>query len=238
MRERVPKRYLGTYHKTGTALFRSILKKAATHRAIATWLMNSEPEPAHWDIAFDPHTKSMIADFDHNPETSRHVVCIRDPRDIVVSAAYYHCRSDEEWLHKPVEAFGGLTYQQKINSLPDMQDRFRFEMEHSAKWQINQMLRLPFGADSLLVTRLETLVVDHDLWEFHKIFSFLRFGPEVVPGLLRFAYESSLFSGKIKSSMHARNGAAAQYKTEFAPETMELYRSLFPDAAARLAYDD
>jgi hypothetical protein len=42
---------------------------------------------------------------------------IRDPRDVIVSGANYHCKADEPWLHIPEKRFGGLTYHQKINSL-------------------------------------------------------------------------------------------------------------------------
>jgi hypothetical protein len=119
-----------------------------------------------------------------------------------------------------------------------MQDRFRFEMDHASYWQIQHMLRLPFEADSLLVTKLETLVEDERLWEFHKIFDFLDFDTHTLVRLLQLAHENSLFSGRVRKSVHARSGRRAQHLTEFDDETRARFREKFGDAAAKLGYED
>lgn len=194
------------------------------------------PEPDHWDVAFDFHSTFFFDAFEPDADLARYVICVRDPRDIVVSAAYYHMKSDEEWLHKPLPRFSGLTYQQKINSLPDMTARFHFEMENSAGSAIEKMLRTPFGAPSLYLTRLETLVEDYDLEEYRRIFDFLAFPPDLRDALVQIAHDKSLFSGKVRSSRHVRSGKPAQYLTEFDDETLALFKATFGDAAERLGY--
>jgi hypothetical protein len=232
-----PKRYIGTFHKTGSALFGGILRKCKRKKFLEPWLMNTATKPAKWDIAFHNHANKLLDGFDTNAETSRYVFSIRDPRDVVISSAYYHCKADEHWLLQPNPKFDGMTYQQKINSLPDMQARFQFEIDHVGGTQIRRMLTMPFGSPSLLITRLETLVVDEDLVEFDKIYTHLAFSDAQIATLKKFSFDNSLFSRKTGSTVHARSGKAAQYKSEFSQATMDKFVSVFSDAAAKLGYE-
>lgn len=235
----VPARHIGTFHKSGTALFESILRTAQGRNLLTFWPMHQKaPKPDAWDVAFDFHSVSFFDNFQPDANQARYVICVRDPRDMIISAAYYHMKSREEWLKLPREALNGMTYQEKINSLPDMQSRFRFEISPRgcSNWEINKMLRIPFGSPSLYVTRLETLVTDYDLEEFRRIFKFLLFPADVQEKLVQIAHDNSLFSGKVKNTKHVRSGKAAQYLTEFDEETKELYETTFGDAAERLGY--
>ena len=231
------KRYIGTFHKTGSALFQCVLQKAGDLSVIRPWMLHREPEPDSWDIAFDYHSRTILEGLDSNPHTSRYVICIRDPRDVIVSAAYYHCTSAEAWLHRPMPRFDGRTYQETINSLPDMQERFMFEMENASYWEIDAMLKVPTNTDSLLVTRLETLVADYRLQEFDRIFSFLRLQTSTIVQMRDLAFECSLFSGKVKPSSHVRCGKPRQFETEFSDRVLRRYQELFGDAAERLGYE-
>ena len=230
------KRYIGTFHKSGTALFETILVSAKRAGLLMPWMLHDGPPPEHWDVAFDYQTKSLLPTLDLDPARARYVICLRDPRDIIVSAAYYHSKADEKWLLTPDPKFGGMTYQEKINSLSTLTDRFLFEMENTSYWQIQAMLRVPLDAPSVMVTRLETLVQDYDLWEFHRIFAFLRFHPELQLDLMRFAYANSLFSGRIAPTVHRRSGKPAQYLTEFDERAMARFTEVFGDAAVKLGY--
>jgi hypothetical protein len=230
------RRYVGTFHKSGTALFETILLSAQKAGVLTAWLLHEGPAPEHWDVAFDYQTKTLLPTLDPDPARARYAICLRDPRDIVVSAAYYHANADEEWLHKPDADLGGMSYHDKINALQTMADRFLFEMEHTSYWQIQSMLQVPQDAPSVLITRLETLVQDFDLWEFHRIFAFLQFAPEVMLELMKFAYANSLFSGKLKPTVHRRSGKPAQYLTEFDDRTLARFEDIFGDAAVKLGY--
>ncbi len=230
------KRHIGTFHKTGTVLFGSILRQARATGVLVPWLMHETKAPPDWDICFDYHSRILLAGFEPDEGKARYVISIRDPRDVIISAAYYHCRAAEPWLHQPSAEFGGQTYQEKILSYPDMQDRFRFEMEHISKEEIEGMLQVPLDAKSLHVTRFETLVVDYNLKEFDRIFSFLAFESQTRAALVDIAFQNSLFSGQVNRPSHVRRGSARQWLTEFTPATLRRYEALFGDAAARLGY--
>jgi hypothetical protein len=232
------RRFIGTFHKTGTALFAKILLKAEAEGFLVPWFFHKTPEEPHsWDVGFDNHSKRIIAQIQSEPDGVRCVVSIRDPRDVIVSAAYYHQRSSEQWLHKPRKEFGGMTYQQKTNSLATQQERFVFEMSHSAGWQIKSMLKLPIHSASLLLTRLELLVVDTELREFSRLFDFLQFSPAQTDSLLRIARECSLFSKEEPAeTIHVRSGKPRQFETEFDSSTLARYDEIFGDAAERLGY--
>lgn len=231
------RRFIGTFHKSGTALFESILLGARAQGLLQPWMFHEGPEPDHWDIGFDYHTKRLNRTLERDPDLARYVICLRDPRDLVISATYYHAQTDEEaWLLEPSAEFGGMSYQEKINSYPSMSDRFAFEMEHSSYWQIFEMGRVAQDAPSVRITRLETLVQDQQLWEFHRIFSHLEFDGDVMLGLMRLALDNSLFSGKVPKSTHARSGRPAQYLTEWDDRTLARFHDLFGDVAERLGY--
>ena len=166
----------------------------------------------------------------------RYVFCIRDPRDVIVSAAYYHCRSDEDWLHEPKVEFNGMTYQEKIVSLPTMQDRFKFEMAHTSLQQIRNMLKVPHNRKDIYVTKFETLVNDSKLIEFGKIFRFLEFESEIRNALLKIAAEKSLFSGNLKKSIHIRSGTTNQWINEFSQDTLHSFKNIFGNAVVELGY--
>jgi hypothetical protein len=124
---KAPKILVGTFHKTGTNLMLAILQSAARAYGLTIWRADAKTtEPAEWDIYFDWHSKFPDAVLS---QPHKGVVVFRDPRDVIVSGAYFHCKSTEAWLLKPQEKFEGLSYQQKIQSLSSDDARFLFEMK-------------------------------------------------------------------------------------------------------------
>lgn len=168
----------------------------------------------------------------------RGVHVIRDPRDRIVSGMYYHQKSKESWLHKPMKVLGGQTYQQTINSLDTAEEQLLFEMENSGKWGIKEMLRWDYADDRFMNIKYEDLIVDYDLKEFKKIFTFLGFSGSEIPACLECAYNNSLFSGKVKKSVHVRSGKSSQWKTHFTPQHKQRFVELFGDALIRLGYEE
>lgn len=230
------RRLLGTFHKTGTVLWGRILRAAEKKGLLKTWRMHEGTMPDSYDLAFDMYSTRLFTMLEADPCNARAVFCVRDPRDVIVSAAYYHQVSDEPWLHVSRKDFGGLTYQQKINSLSDMQARFQFELEHASRPVIQNMLKIPFSSPNVFVTRLERLVVDDKLEEFGRIFEFLGLDDPKVRQLKIIARSKSLFSGKIANSTHVRSGKPAQYLSEFSEETLEMFDAAFDSAVESLGY--
>ena len=229
-------RLLGAFHKTGTVLWNTILRAAARECSLNIWQMNDGTIQNAYDLAFDWHSTKIFSLLQASQVDARAVFCIRDPRDVIVSGAYYHKVSDEAWLHVPRKDLGGLTYQQKINSFANMQECFQFELKHLGGNTIRNMLKIPFAAQHVLVTRLERLVEDSELHEFGRIFEFLEFDAQTANQLKAIARSKSLFSGKVSNPRHVRSGKPAQYLSEFSPETLALFEQTFGNAAEVLGY--
>lgn len=236
MSHQKPIRLLGAFHKTGTALWQKILSDAESRGAVRRWHLSRSAEPENWNIATDFHSKGLLPMIAANPGNVLAVFCVRDPRDIVVSGAYHHMRAAEHWLHIPRKHFGGLTYQQKICSLADMQARFQFEMSFSAQRTIERIMNIPVLRGVVTLTKLETLVQDVELTEFARVFAFLGFDADAQKILLEVARDNSLFSSTLKPTNHIRSGRPAQYLSEFSDETLMMFNTLYPGVAGKLGY--
>lgn len=239
--------FVGTFHKTGTVLMAGIFRSAARKLDLVFWpLYESKPKfkdaaeyappNLHWDICFDGHSRFLKSKRLFGADALG-VISIRDPRDVIVSSAAFHCKSTEPWLHAPRRKFGGKTYQQVICALPNENARLLFEMENRAKQTIDEMLGIEQGDPRLLITRLETLMTDVDFLEYRKLFSFLGFEGPSLEVCLGVARAHSIFSGKAKRAGHVQHGRGAIWKDRFTPEIAAEFERRFPGAAERLGYE-
>lgn len=225
---------LGTFHKTGTVLIQSILRTAAKQLGFRLWMMHVDPEPPEWDVGFHSHSRFTGEVLE---KVYRGAVVIRDPRDVIISAAHYHAKSEEKWLHRKRPEFGGLTYQQAINKEPEGDGRLIFEMKHSAANTITQMLKLREDQPDFRLVKFEALVSDYELTEFEALFRWLGFDEEAMPTLLKIAKRRSIFGGKLKNEGgHIRSGAAQQWRKEFSPHMLQAYSERWGTAAEKLGY--
>src|SRR5581483_5322277 len=88
-----------SHHKAGTVWLFGVLREAALPYALHVTEFDAvEPIDDDTDIALFQHTH----DFQRasaGDRTIRGSHMIRDPRDLVVSAYYYHLRTSESWVH-------------------------------------------------------------------------------------------------------------------------------------------
>jgi hypothetical protein len=233
--------FIGTFHKTGTILLGDIFERIAGRLGLTFF----KPKMDFWrkrgrvaldfDILFDgatrfPRHKRVFRD------GARAVVSIRDPRDLVVSAALYHLGSKERWVTTPTEHFGGKTYQEALRALPDDAARFVFEMEHHCAKTIERMLKIDRNDKRILVTGLDRLMTDRGLDEFRKLFTHLGFGGEALETCLAVAHDCSVFSGKVESG-HVRHTAPGFWRDHFTPALSTEFERRFPGAAEALGYE-
>ena len=225
---------VGTHHKTGTVWMNSVFSAIA--RTLSLVYLHSEKDdlPSQYDILMDNHSVFAFESFSF---PFRGIHLIRDPRDIIISACFYHQKSKEEWLHQPREKFNGLTYQQKINSYQCLDDQFLFEMEHSGGGNIRSMLKWNYAREDFIEVKYEDLIEDIDLQLFHEIFLFLGFPGPAIPVLLNIAYDKSLFSKQAKRSDHVRSGKARQWQQYYKQVHKERFIELFGDALIQLGYE-
>lgn len=233
------KRFICTYHKTGTVLIDAIALKLIAGDVIKTWRDERDEEPETWDLCTAPHANRHYEEMAEDRPDRRYVVVVRDPRDVIVSGAYYHMHSNEKWLHEPISQLNGETYQNRINAEADMQARFAFELKYSGGHTIRSMEALPMNKKNVLRLHFEDLVTDESLLPFSQMFDFLEFPSEMKDTWMEICWQSSLFGGKAnKWPKHVRSGRPAQWKTELSQEVLSLYETRLGAPHRTLGYPD
>lgn len=226
---------IGTHHKTGTVWFNSIFKEIAFSYDLHYVKDKASTPPPGYDIYFQDHNRFDLAKI---ATDYRGLHIIRDPRDVLVSACYYHQKSDEPWLHLPQDEFGGQSYHQAINALPDLNAKFLFEMQNSSGRIINQMTSWDYDNPDFIEMKYEDLIEDVNLKLFHEIFSFLGFSGKQIPRLLQIAWDNSLFSGNKDGHKHVRSGASKQWPKHFNSVIKANFVDCFGDCLIKLGYEE
>ena len=151
---------VGTHHKTGTVWMSNVFREISYRLTVPYLDVNDlgvawrESEKRHGLLQdFISRAQGKVIIFDGSsqfpnlsliePDFTLHfrgVRMIRDPRDVAISAASYHARASEPWLHVPREKFGGLTYQQKNRSFSTLKEKILFELDNSHRRMVRQMV--------------------------------------------------------------------------------------------------
>lgn len=227
---------VGTFHKTGTILMRGIMAQVARACGLTFWAPGMGKIPENWNVLF--HVNS---NFERNIRAARHptVVVVRDPRDVIISAAHYHCTQalpGDAWLHVPDPALDGRTYNQHISALPDDDERYIFEMNNKSADTIRRMLRFPRRRPNVMPVKLEDLVADRDLETYRRMFTWLGVPADKIEPALDIARSRSLFAGAGAGSPHVRSGQPEQWRSRFSPRVLAAFEDRFPGAAVELGY--
>ncbi len=225
---------IGTHHKTGTVWLRNVFIPLCRELGLIFHAGKQKDLPLTFNVFLENHSQFEL---DKIVDDYRGLHIIRDPRDRIVSGCFYHQKSSEEWLHVKRDDFDGMTYQEKICSLPTLEDKLHFEMENSGANGIREMLSWDYNNESFIEIQYEDLIEDRDLTLFHKIFTFLSFSGRTIPIALKHAYENSLFSGSLQKSVHIRSGKARQWEKHFQPDHKQKFVELFGDALIQLGYE-
>jgi hypothetical protein len=151
---------------------------------------------------------------------------------------HHHRTAAEAWLHKPLRAFDMLTYQEKLNSLPDDQSRYLFEMQNSARRIITDMRNWNYQRPNAIECRYEEMIADADLLIFDKVLSHLGFDADECEAAKLIIRSNSLF-GEIpkKRLAHVRSGQARQWKDMFNTELAKEFLARFGDVLIELGYE-
>ena len=277
-----------THHKAGTNFstktFRSIAKKFNK----ILWMKFYEPnEPQNWDICIQQHSRVEDIIRNHNFKGIR---CVRHPKSLILSATYYHEKSNEAWLHVPLQGFNnntywastaaifyhkinnsqvhinekinimnadysgeaaaqkipafqsyynfnGKTYQEFLQSLPNLQEKVLFEMRSYSRGVINDMLRFP-GDQRFFNLHLESVSKDRTMYELREAFLHLGFDKTALEDCLKLAASNCIWYAGIETAgKHATLGLSDIWKEIFVGEVEQEYRKLFGWAEHALGYD-
>jgi hypothetical protein len=236
-RRRWPHRILaGTFHKTGTIQWKSILDRFVAEFGMRFYRRNAAPPPADRQTCLDPHSlfPPPLLDGPH-----RGIVMFRDPRDVVVSGAFYHARltpaQGDACTLLPEQRFGGRSYVETINAQPSGEEKLLFEMHEMGTRTIRHRLRFATMPEHFRRVHFEALVTERELAEFRRIFDGLGLPEDIRPRAPEIARENSLFSGRVTTS-HVRSGRPGEWRDHFTPRLRQAFRQRFGHAAQRLRY--
>jgi hypothetical protein len=232
---------IGTHHKTGTVWTRELFSRIAELLEVPFLRLGPHEEIDLAKLRRDHRLTILFQDhacFASLPllAADRGAHVIRDPRDVLISAANYHGWSHEPWLHEARKSLRGRTYQQSISEL-DFDDAIRFEMQRSGGLCIGEMLSLDRG-DLFADVRLEDLMLA-TRGQAAAWFSTLGFvGTEVEECVD--AFEASRLRQDPEVGLglrqHVQNPDLYQWRYMFGPDLLASFREHFGDAAERLGY--
>lgn len=246
--------FVGTHHKTGTmwmfSIFQAFAERAglpflnfSEHcRGLAITGQRCDQLLFGYGMGFDG---IILADHAEGfqsaasllpPERRRLFHVVRDPRDIAISAANYHVRSKEPWLHVPLTEFGGMTYQERIASYEQLDDRVLFEIEHSTASTIHEIRSL-IGIPSIEAFKYEDFMQTPET--FQRLFDYCGFHPDFLQ-LFDLAVNDHSFFGNAEAdtSDHASDGRVEQWREKLGATTLGAVEQAFGDVISRLHYPE
>ena len=166
--------FVGTHHKTGSVLFYNVFSGIAKALSLHFYSGPQSKLPPGAQIWFSEHSLLYARDF--TEITGLHV--IRHPLEVICSAYRYHLVCKELWCieNRPSRFvrhldLGGLTYQERLRSLP-LREGILFEMRGASFATIMDMYRWNYADERFLNVKLEDTAADFDA-TFARIFSFL-----------------------------------------------------------------
>jgi hypothetical protein len=189
-------------------------------------------------IIFNNHSDFRGVDWLPQDPDTRIFHLIRDPRDVIISAMHYHRTAREPWLHNPRSRFNGMTYQQKLNSLPDDRARLIWEMDNTGGRTINAMKAWDYSLENSCEMKYEELIGDVDGIEFARVASHLGFDHDEVAICREEFRKRSLFGRKRRSkSVHVRSGMRRQWEGVYDVDLGQIFVEKFGTALVDLGYE-
>jgi hypothetical protein len=186
------------------------------------------------DILFDHHSR-------FNPELlpkkywGIHVV--RDPRDLLVSSAFYHKTSSEKWLHIQNNNLNGKTYQEHINSLPNIEEIILFEIDNQGGCNIQDMLNWNYQQPQFLEFRFEDLISEKGADFFNRSLQQISLNDRDID-LLNILFANYSIGGAWVKKKHVRNPTPKQWKRYFTKSVEQKFNEKFPNAVQMLGYNE
>jgi len=162
---------------------------------------------------------------------------IRDPRDVIISGAFYHMRSSEHWLHLPRDDCNGSTYQELIKEL-DPESALFFEMERYGAHTIRQMANWDYSDSRFLNVKYEDLMRDEKQVLFESIFQFLGLNNNIIQEALAHTKSNTISPGDERpKDPHVRSGAPEQWRQTFKRAHGRRFLELFGNVLIDLGYE-
>ena len=194
----------------------------------------------NWHSAFPAQ---MLA----HPE-ARFIHLIRDPRDVLISGLRYHRVAglgNEKFLRETRAAWGGLNYQDHLNTITDEREALLFEMAHKHHDTLQEMLRWPYGHPNSVEVAYEDLIEDEDCSLFQRTLEQVcPPGIDIDRAVTTF-WERSLFGGLATKedragavpAAHVASGKPAQWVEALPRDVAMTYEARYGAALRSLGYE-
>lgn len=225
------------YHKVGTAWFIRVLRSVARYYGLKFQHDNQDNFKRNTDV-FLEHMSRI--DTEKLPDyIGSHM--IRDPRDMIISAYFYHLWTKEEWAHIPRKSLDGLTYQQHLNSF-DREEGLLAEMRGTSKEVIEEMAAWDYNNPYFIEIKYEE-ILHNEVEVFAKIFKHYGFSKQAIHNCLQIAEQYSFKNksnrkkGTVKKYSHLRSGRTQEWKEVFTDKHKRQFKDLFGDVLIELGYE-
>jgi Sulfotransferase domain len=246
-----------THHKAGTVWFSRILNEIARTRGLTFASSFDGGAAPDSDVAVyavvRPLSEEDVALAFHGPPGRRQAArddftlrsglapggfrgthLIRDPRDMVVSAWYYHLRCTEAWAVTPHERYGGRSYQEMLTALGP-HDGLMAEIEESTRRTFVHMARWNYEQPEFLELRYEDLLTDERAW-FERAFRHYGFDAALTGDALAIA--SAYSRGNLSAGDgHVRSGGMGEWRQHFTADHVARFKKLTGHLVVDLGYE-
>jgi len=185
------------------------------------------------------------SDLPEMPGAVRGTHIVRDPRDLVVSAYFYHLRTSEAWCARPNPALRdvprGTSYREHLRSM-DLEEGLHYEMSHASAGVIQAMADWDYDDGRFLELRYEEVLGDEPR-TFRDMFRWYGFGEREVRTAVRLARRFSLARTKwrprnLLGRGHVRKGTRiGGWRRYFTPDLEREFMNHYGDILTFLGYD-
>ena len=224
------------YHKVGTTWFSRVLRDvAATHGlrfaigrdyAAIQRLESARDVDVFLDAGCHVELDAI------GPFVGSHM--LRDPRDVVVSAYFYHRWTHETWANLPLAQYRNMTYREYLNHV-DEQEGIATEIVRAEFW-IRQMLRWDYADPRFFEIRYEEIRVNEPE-TFRQLFAHYGFHDAAVERCCRIAAKYTFERRAGGPGTHLRSGAIGEWRDRFRSFHKDLFKRRYPGALERLGYE-
>lgn len=228
------------YHKVGTVWFGRILRDVAAEFGLSFQSGYSYDAIQRYENEKD---SDVFLDLGSHVDLSllhpyRGSHMIRDPRDLVVSAYFYHKWTHETWANLPLAEYKGMTYKRYLNSI-SKKDGLSLEIRRSEFW-IRHMADWDFTNPRTLEIRYEDIMSDEESI-FRRLFAHYTFSPHAVDRSCaiarRYGFKALRARGGSGEKSHLRSGRAGEWREHFEDDHVALFKRMYPGVLVRLGYE-
>ena len=232
-----------THHKCGTTWFNNSLNKISKRFGLNYQYCDQENLESNTDIWLQWHSEVNFNKL--RPYVGSHM--IRDPRDITVSAYFYHLWCDEEWCNIPKKEYNNMSYKKYLNSLSQEQG-ILFEMKnnlekgHTTGSVIEDISRWNYSNPRIIELKYEDVILNPEDW-FVRIFKKYGFNEKETKKALKIVEKYS-FKGRTGRKLgvedkksHMRKGTPGDWKNHFTEDHKDEFIKQYGDILIKLGYE-